>query len=63
MLFTFDQAKDGGNANHNQPTGTYTASQTGVLGDFLGPRETPPPGTSVGDPVTFNLKVIAVRHS
>lgn len=61
-LFTFDQAKGGGNANHNQPTLTCTASQTGVLGDFLGPRDTPPPGTSVSDPVTFNLTVIAVRH-
>jgi hypothetical protein len=62
-LFTFDQDKGGGNANHNQPTLTCTASQTGVLGDFLGPRDTPPPGTSVTDPVTFNLTVIAVRHS
>ncbi len=62
-LFTFDQVKGGGNANHNQPTVTCTASQTGVPGDFLGPRDTPPPGTSVTDPVTFNLTVIAVRHS
>jgi hypothetical protein len=62
-LFTFDQVKGGGNANHNQPTVTCTASQTGVLGDFLGPRDSPPPGTSVTDPVTFNLTVIAVRHS
>ncbi|HWM99431.1 MAG TPA: hypothetical protein VNO54_20505 [Streptosporangiaceae bacterium] len=62
-LFTFDQAKGGGNANHNQPTLTCTASQTGVLGDFLNPGETPPPGTSVSDPVTFNLNVTAVRHS
>jgi hypothetical protein len=62
-LFTFDQAKGGGNANHNQPTLTCTASQTGVLGDFLGPRDTPPPGTSASDPVTFNLTVIVVRHS
>jgi hypothetical protein len=61
-LFTFDQVKGGGNANHNQPTVTCTASETGVLGDFLGPRDTPPPGTSVTDPVTFNLTVIAVRH-
>ena len=62
-LFTFDQVKGGGNANHNQPTVTCMASQTGVLGDFLGPRDTPPPGTSVTDPVTFNITVIAVRHS
>jgi hypothetical protein len=62
-LFTFDQAKGGGNANHNQPTVTCTASQTGVLGDFLNPGDTPPPGTSVSDPVTFTLMVTAVRHS
>ena len=62
-LFTFDQAKGGGNANHNQPTITCTQSETGVLGDFLNPGETPPPGTSVSDPVTFNLTVIVVRHS
>jgi hypothetical protein len=62
-LFTGDQAKGGGNANHNQPTITCTASQTGVLGDFLNPGDTPPPGTSVSDPVTFTLEVTAVPHS
>ncbi len=62
-LFTFDQAKGGGNANHNQPTVTCTASQTGVLRDFLNPGDTPPPGTTPNDPVTFNLTVTAVRHS
>ena len=62
-LFTFDQVKGGGNANHNQPTVTCMASQTGVLGDFLGPRDTPPPGTMASDSVTFNITVTAVRHS
>ena len=62
-LFTFAQAKGGGNANHNQPTVTCTASQTGVLGDFLNPGDTPPPGTSVSDPVTLTLIVTAVPHS
>ena len=63
-LFTFDQAKGGGNANHNQPTVTCTTSDdTGTLGDFLNPGDTLPPGTSVTDPVTFTLTVIAVRHS
>ena len=62
-LFTFDQAKGGGNANHNQPTVTCRASQTGVLSDFLNPGDTPPPGTTPSDPVTFNLTVTAVRHS
>ena len=62
-LFTFDQVKGGGNANHNQPTVTCRASQTGVLSDFLNPGDTPPPGTSVTDPVTFTLTVTAVQHS
>jgi hypothetical protein len=63
-LFTFDQAKGGGNANRNQPTVKCTTSDdTGTLGDFLNPGDTPPPGTSVTDSVTFTLTVIAVRHS
>lgn len=62
-LFTFAQAKGGGNANHNQQTITCTQSETGVLGDFLNPGDTPPPGTSVSDPVTFTLTVTAVQHS
>ena len=62
-LRLFAQAKGGGNANHNQPTVTCTQSETGVLGDFLNPGDTPPPGTSVSDPVTFTLTVTAVRHS
>jgi hypothetical protein len=62
-LFTFDRAKGGGNANHNQPTVTCTLSKTGTLGDFLNPGDTPPPGTSVSDAVTFTLSVTAIRHS
>ena len=62
-LFTFDRAKGGGNANHNQPTVTCTLSETGTLGDFLNPGDTPPPGTSVSDSVTFTLSVTAIRHS
>ena len=62
-LFTFAQAKGGGNANHNQPTVTCTQSETGVLGDFLNPGDTPPPGTMASDSVTFNITVTAVRHS
>jgi hypothetical protein len=62
-LFTFAQAKGGGNANHNQPAVTCTQSETGVLGDFLNPGDTPPPGTSLTDPVTFTLTVTAVPHS
>ena len=62
-LFTVDRAKGGGNANHNQPTVTCTLSETGTLGDFLNPGDTPPPGTSVSDSVTFTLSVTAIRHS
>jgi hypothetical protein len=61
-LFSFEQAKGGGNANHNQSTLTCTTSQTGVLGDFLDPGEPPPPGTSLSDPVTFTLTVTVVPH-
>jgi hypothetical protein len=61
-LFTFEQAKGGGKANHNQTAINCTASQTGVLGDYLEPGETPPPGTSVSDPVTFTLMVTVVPH-
>ncbi len=62
-LFTFNQVKADGNANHNQPTITCTQSETGTLGDSLEPGDTPPPGTSASDEVTFNLTVTAVRHS
>jgi hypothetical protein len=62
-LFSSATPKGGGNANHNQPTISCTESQTGLLGDFLAPGDTPPPGTSVSDPVTFTLTVTAVRHS
>ena len=61
-LFTFEQAKGGGKANHNQAAINCTASETGVLGDYLEPGETPPPGTSVNDPVTFTLMVSVVPH-
>jgi hypothetical protein len=61
-LFTFEQAKGGGKANHNQSTINCTSSETGVLEDFLEPGETPPPGTSVSDPVTFTLMVTIVPH-
>jgi len=62
-LFTVDRAKGGGNANHNQPTVTCTLSETGTLGDFLNPGDTPPPGTSVGDWVRFTLSVTAIWQS
>ena len=55
-LFTFDRAKGGGNANHDQPAVTCTLSQTGTLGDVLNPGGTPPPGTSGSDPVRFTSR-------
>jgi hypothetical protein len=61
-LFTFEQAKGGGKANHNQSTIDCTASQTGVLEDFLEPGQTPPPGTSLSDPATFTLMLTVVPH-
>ena len=61
-LFTFEQAKGRGMANHNQSTISCTTSETGVLGDYLEPGETPPPGTSVNDPVTLTLMVTVVPH-
>ena len=61
-LFTFEQAKGGGMANHNQSSISCTTSETGVLGDYLEPGETPPPGTSVNDPVTFTVMVTVVPH-
>ena len=62
-LVTFDRAKGGGNADHNQPAVTCTLSQTGTLGDFLNPGDTPPPGTSGSGSVRFTLSVTAIRHS
>jgi len=32
------------------------------LEDYLEPGETPPPGTSLSDPVTFTLMVTVVPH-
>jgi hypothetical protein len=62
-LFTFAQTKGaGGKANHNQSTINCTMSETGVLEDYLEPGETPPPGTSLTDPVTFTLMVTVVPH-
>ena len=62
-LLTFDQVKGGGNANHNQPTLTCPHSESGKLGEPLGPGETLPPGTSAEDDVTLTLTVTAIRLS
>jgi hypothetical protein len=57
-IFTFSQAKGGGNGNHNlQPTAICTDTQTGTLGDFLEPGDIPPPGSSPSDSVVFTIRV------
>src|SRR5262249_28845152 len=61
-LFTFSQAKGGGKAHHNQSAIDCSASETGVLEDYLEPGQAPPPGTSVKDPVTFTLMLTVVPH-
>jgi hypothetical protein len=60
-VFTFQQAKGGGHANHKQQTVTCTDTQTTTLGEFAGPGEALPPGTSPTDTVMFTLTVTAIR--
>src|SRR4051812_2030741 len=62
MIFSFQQAKGGGHANHNQQTITCTSVQNGTLGDFSGPGDQLPPGTSASDPVVFTLTVTVVKR-
>ena len=61
-LFTFEQAKGRGNANHNQPTVKCTTSQSGALEKFIDPGTPLPPGVSVNDPATFTITVTVVRQ-
>ena len=61
-LFTFEQAKGRGNANHNQPTVKCTTSESGALGKFIDPGTPLPPGVSVSDPATFTVTVTVVRQ-
>jgi hypothetical protein len=60
-VFTFNQAKGAGHANHKQQTVTCTDAQTTTLGEFAGSGQPLPPGTSASDIVTFTLNVTAVR--
>lgn len=52
--------KGGGNANRNQTTTTCSSTETSTLGELLDPGETPPPGTSASDMVTFTITVTAI---
>ena len=62
MLYSFDQVKAGGQANHNQSAIHCSRTLTGPLSGFLEPGEAPPPGTSGTDIVKSQLDVIAVPH-
>ena len=61
-IFSFEQAKAGGQANRNQQTITCTGTQNGTLGDFSEPGDQLPPGTSASDPVVFTLTVTVVMR-
>lgn len=61
-IFSFQQAKAGGRANHNQRTITCTAIENGTLGDFSQPGDQLPPGTSASDQVVFTLTVTVVKR-
>jgi hypothetical protein len=61
-LFTFEQVKGRGNANHNQPTIMCTTSQSGALGELIDPGTPLPPGISLDDPATFTITVTVVRQ-
>jgi len=62
-VFSFDQSKGNGNGNHGQSTVSCTSVQQDTLGDFAGPGEELPPGTSASDQVTFTINVTAVVKS
>ena len=61
-LFTFEQVKGRGNANHNQPTVNCTMSQSDELWKFIDPGTPLPPGVSVNDPATLTITVAVVRQ-
>lgn len=62
-LFTFAQSKGNGNGNNNQQALSCTSVQQDTLGNFAGPGEQLPPGTSPTDMVTFTINVTAVPKS
>ena len=62
-LFTFEQVKGRGNANHNQPTINCDLPPiSGMLGDFIDPATTLPDDISLDDPATLTITVTVVRQ-
>jgi hypothetical protein len=61
IVFDFNQVKGGGHANANQQTISCSAEFGSTLGDFAGPGNPLPPGTSASDVVVFTIDVTAVR--
>ncbi|HJQ43246.1 MAG TPA: hypothetical protein VJ831_09190 [Jatrophihabitantaceae bacterium] len=61
-IFSFDQSKGGGHANHQQDTVSCTQEQDGVLADFLEPGDEPPAGASPTDDVVFTITATAVHQ-
>lgn len=59
-VFSFAQSKGNGNANNSQQAVSCTSIVQDTLGDFAGPGEQLPPGTSPTDQVTFTINVTAV---
>jgi membrane-bound inhibitor of C-type lysozyme len=59
-VFDFNSAKADGKANPNQQTITCSATQLSTLGEFAGPGNPLPPGTSATDAVVFTVSVTAV---
>ena len=57
-VFSGQQAKGGGHANHTQTSVTCSSTDSGTAGDFFGPDL--PPGVSADDAVTFTITVKAV---
>jgi len=62
-IFSFEQLKGGGNANHNQQTISCSDTTVGTLGSFLEPGDEVPPGMSADDVVEMSISVTAVARS
>lgn len=62
VLFSFDQVKGGGNANHQQGQISCMTTQSGTAGEFFG-SDPLPDGVSADDPVTFTIAISAVPRA
>jgi hypothetical protein len=62
-IFSFEQVKGDGNANHNQQTISCSDTTVGTLGSFLEPGDEVPPGMSADDVVEMSISVTAVARS